>query len=219
MSIRLVLFADRPHTMLVFVPEDDTDGFVLPRLQSPFTLESVRAALVEARTKDRFRVELLPSATRYDAVIRKKLLDARSERAQKDKLARSSFILAQKTSNSEEERDRAALLERKETLDDRLRRAKAELSSARTLASTSGNYMHPAAYRRLENEVNALTTESQALQTRIGEASQSIKAANIKKNTGVLRLFKDIASQKLPLELFREIMGEALEENDRIQNA
>jgi hypothetical protein len=36
MAIRLVLFEDRPHTMLVFVPETDEGPVELPVLQCGF---------------------------------------------------------------------------------------------------------------------------------------------------------------------------------------
>lgn len=219
MAIRLVLFKDRPHTMMVFVPEDDNEHFTLPELQSPFTAGTLGEALTKAGVREHFRIDTLPHATAYNEVIRKQLHDERSERAQRANLARSVAAQVQKSSNNPSERERAELVEQKSAVDADLRKSKIRLGEVKAMAATTGRYIKPTEFRKLEETIARLTTRSQALQVSIGEVSRDIKRQNIKSNSNVLQLFKDIASRKLPLELFREILAEALAENDRVQSA
>lgn len=191
---------EEDSAFLVSVPSGDV---TLPKLSAPFRVGDVKVACAEGGVEARIIVGL------PDQREARQLRRVRLARAAEQK-ARESFTAAvQRTSVAVEVRSWAEALERKNAIDDELRRVKAELGQARSRVFTSGQYADPSWYRGTESRAEKLKLESQALQQRLGELRRK-EQKNLRSIADeTAHAFVRFAKNYLEEDEFNELLEEA----------
>lgn len=111
-------------------------------------------------------------------------------------------------------RDRADALARKLAVDERIRVLKETIVRASRDAARTGRYLPPQEFRALETELVQLKTDSQALQTRLGDMRKAEREQNRAHSDQVAWAFKHAAYKVLSKEQFEQLELAALDEID-----
>ncbi len=99
-------------------------------------------------------------------------------------------------------RDKAELIAQKLKVDAEISELKVRIGRAKSIARTAGSFMKVSDFRRLEEQLLRLKSESQAIQARLGELKK-------KRNGDFLQTFADVARERLESAVFHEILAEA----------
>lgn len=200
--IRVMVFRDRPDCLLVHVPEGASVAF--PSLSPPFTVESVREACRAAGVE--VRVTEAIKAGRWTDSINKLRMAERAERASKNRLAESvAHAAAASSPDTPLFAHRKHLIEQKTAVDDELRKLRAELGEARSMAHLHGVFMDPAVFRRKNARVTQLSNESLSLQNVLTELKDRIKEQNRQRSQDSRERFIRLAQKRMPQELWDEL--------------
>jgi hypothetical protein len=214
--LRFIVFPERPEALLVLATEANEPPFTLPALAPPFSRAVVANALRGADIPVRITEE---APGRWGFAIDRAKREASAERAQREKERVAAEVAVGRNSADANARSRSDLLAEKLRVDEEIAALKKRLGSARSNAFTSGTYMPPDEYRRLEARLESLKLRSQAIQVELREVRLREKAANVAAHLAEHQTwcgkFVDAARKMLDGETFKaivEAVGEAADE-------
>lgn len=204
---RLMVFTDRPDCLLIVA--NDGAELRLPVLVAPFTKASVASAFGEVGLDYRVSESI---AGRWNTARIQARKAERAERAQRNNMRLAAEAAAANGSPSDAIREHAGLTARKLEVDREIGKLKTKIAEAKSKAFTSGQYMDPTAFRRMESKLEALKNESQAIQVRFGEMRVLRKQINIAKHEATGERFINAAREFLDEDEFEAIMAVAVDE-------
>jgi len=203
MTMRLMLFPDRPDTLLVH----SDDGEVrLPTLTAPFDKVSVTSACKAAGLDVRV-IESVPG--RWTFSMSQARQAKMSELRQRENLRIATLATQLRGSDSPLLQDRSQALLRKADVDTEISETKLKLSAAKDNLRIRGKYMDTNEYRRLEKKFEILKQESQSLQTRLGELRDAQKKINIAATESRDSRFRRLAKEILDPEEYQDLYDAA----------
>jgi hypothetical protein len=200
--IRVMVFPSRPDVLLIYVPEGEE--LWLPRMRSPFARHDVAMKLGEVDIPARVS-ESVPG--RFTHAVEQAINAARSERNQRqreEEAARIATVIANPDA-TDLDKERAQLLAEKQEVDDRIRKFKADVGSAKAAAVTKGEYLPPAKFRQLNDRLAQDQARSLAIQRRLSEIKKERKAENITQHADRDRRFIELVKQVLPREQLQDL--------------
>lgn len=200
--IRVVLFENRSTALLIHAPEGVT--VALPELCSPFTKEKVTLAAKVAGVDLRVSVE--PTAGRWGGAVERRKSDQKAERMQRVRMDTETTALQLRHANDPMLRDRARLLARKQEVDDQLRAAKLRMTEVKRDVRMSQRYAPPEVYRRLEETIADLQSQSIGLQGQLGVIKRNMEEVRSNTFHDKNKRFVDLAKQILDQDEFEELM-------------
>lgn len=208
--LRIFVFPERPDCLLVCVP-DTTGRVALPELSAPFTKYDVAKACGDARVLARVG-EMTPG--RWTPTMQRAAVEARAERAQQNRLREASEAALLRGSAAAEVKERGEAIVRKHQIDEQIRDLKAKIGKAKSVAATSGKFLTVSAFRGMEQQLETLKQESQAIQVRLGELRKAEKDANRRIGKSEDQRFREAARRMLDAETFEELTAIASEDGE-----
>ena len=216
-TVQIATVPARPECLLVIVPEGLSGTIHLPILTIPFTRTGVREAIGQhslvSLDHDRcLRARVFETTPgRWASAMTKARNEERSARAQQQRQAELTQAAIMNGSNVPLIRDRAEAVIRKNEIDATLAQLKVEFGRVRADAAVHGRYIEPRRYRAMEERIEGLKAESQALQTRLGELRRQEKRQNIANSDGGNAAFRKTARRMLDPNVFDAIERESRE--------
>lgn len=222
--IRIMVFDERPDCIVLYIP-CGTGNTVLPALSHPLTKERVGAALRQAGLDYRITIG---TPGQWFTSSKKLYNAAQAERNQRENLDMAVKKAQARGATSLVVESRIEALQRKNLVDEELRKLKTQLGRAKGTAFETGRYLPATQYRNLERRVEELKQESQALQTKISELRRQEheeldaewKRTSALRRSSYAEKFLSVAKDILPEEVLQRIHGLASgQEDDREDSA
>ena len=173
--LRIMIFPDKPQTILIHVPEGQT--LWLPTLATPFDLDAVCKAL-DDRDVPHVSIEGDPGRWWRNATQLENEEKAERLSIQKQEQAERRVRITLSPKATTIESQRAELILEKQKADDEIRQLKAQIGKAKTDAYTSGTYLPPLVFQTKQQRLVDLQAVSLALQGRLAELRRQQKAQN-----------------------------------------
>ncbi len=200
--VRIVLFEDRPNTVLVHVPEGGV--LELPECRSPFNKDEVAIAASKAGLDVRVSIE--PRAGRWTTAIVRRVRDQRAEKMQRSRLQTETAVLQLQMSDDPILRDRARLIAKKQEVDEQLRLAKIRLGEVKGNVRTQHKYISPREFRALEQSIASLQGQSLGIQGQLGAIKKTLSENKDSEFHARNKRFVDLAKQILDADEFAELI-------------
>lgn len=200
--VRARFFPQLPGAVLFFIPQGlrlDVQG-----LGDTFGQQEIARACGDVQIS-----EAVPG--RWTSTIVMARSAAKAERGQRQLLQEATEAAILRGSVDPKERDRAALILEKQTVDGRAREIKTALAAARCRAATTGQYMPTTRFRALEKELEDVKQKSQAIQAQLTQLKEAEKVANVASRATLDAAFVTAARELLHEEDFEDLMGRARE--------
>ena len=172
--LRVMIFNDRPDTLLLIAPEGATE-IVLSPIPLPVTKGGVAEALSLAGIDARVS-ESVPG--RWTTAITQARNAGRAERGQQQRQREATEAAFLRGSAASGVRDRAEAIAMKLVVDEKIRVLKAEIGHIKSVAFTQGVFIPSSEFRAKERLLDQLKGDGQALQTKLG----GLKTQEKKKN-------------------------------------
>lgn len=210
---RLMVFPDRPDCLVVYLPNELS--LQLPTLVAPFSKESLARACAQTGLDLRIS-DGTPG--KWGAAYRSLRKAEAGEKKQRQHLYEARKNAERLGSKNLTTKSRGEAISRKNEIDEKIRVLKTELGKARSAAFTTGKYLPPDIYRNKERQLQELKTESQALQTKIGELriqehAEHNNAENKQRRQTYAELFMQVAQELLP-EIALQKIYDAIEDEE-----
>lgn len=206
--VRALVFRELPRALLLHFPEG-AESVKLPEISLPICETGVRAAFRRAGIEVRVS-ESVPG--RWVTALQQARNAERAERTQLANLAKATSAALMRQSPSLLVQQRGEAMRRKEVVDEEVRRLKVQIGEAKSRAFTRGVYMDPVKFRAMEQKLEELKQESQALQVRMTELRKREKAENVERSRreqeARTATFVEAAKRVLDADTYREIWDE-----------
>jgi hypothetical protein len=214
--IRVFVFSDHPEALLIVTQEGDEGTVALPPLAAPFERQAVAKALGDAHVNARVGER---TSGRYSGVLHRTAREARNEVAQRQNEREAADARMFALASDPDLQERGKLILRKQAVDEQLRGLKEKIGQAKSAAYAERRYLPAQEYRQMEVDLDALKTESLALQARLGELKKAEKERNRKiweaeQGTFLKRFYEVVKAAVDPEELdewVAEAQGEGAE--------
>ena len=203
--IRVMVFPQRRDVILIYVPEGQT--LWMPPLKTPFDRHEIARTLGEKDVEARVRESTLG---RFAAALTSELGNEKAEVGQraKEKAAARRVDIVHSQFATSAELKRAELVKDKEKIDAELRDLKAEVSRAKALAHTRRVFEPTEQFQRKQRQIAELQTKSLAIQARLRELKEQVKADNVERSRDRNERFIRLVAAEMPEDMFADLWRE-----------